>query len=350
MSVENKYTLSHCVLELTNGCNLRCPHCASDSGRRRDDELTRDEIRKVLSELYELGCRTMSMLGGEMLLRSDWFEICQDARTAGLELQLITNGLLVDESVRRKFLSLEPQTVCVSLDGATPETYRSQRGVDGYAKCMELLWQLKDDGHRQVNAITTFSSLNIHEFDEFARLFLDSGIVWQVQLVHKAGHRFDERLLLSQEQFAFFADKVTFYMNEYNGRLMLRYMDDFGYFAINPQLRFTHQVWSGCNAGIRVIGIRSNGDVLGCLSLGDEFIEANLREVPLREIWNGETFFTRFRRKEEALSGRCATCAYGHRCKAGCTAMALSGSGKMGDNPYCVRRLEEQRIIADIFS
>jgi len=343
------YKLGFCVLELTNKCNLRCPHCASDSGCSRGDELSRTELQQVFRDLSELGCHTMSMLGGEILLRADWFEICQDARKAGMDLQLITNGLLVNGEVRRKFLKLKPQTVAVSLDGASRETYRKQRGIDGYDRCMELLHRLYEDGHRQVSAITTFSSVNIHEFDDFADLFIDTGIVWQVQLVHKAGHRFDDRLLLDHEQYAFFADKVKYWMNEYNGRLKLRHMDDFGYFAITPELRFTHQVWDGCPAGRRVIGIRSNGDVLGCLSLGDDFAEANLRQVPLKEIWQSDKYFQRFRNKEQHLCGKCAKCSFGRICKAGCSAMAISGSGTIGDNPYCVRRLEEERILTDMF-
>ena len=68
-------------------------------------------------------------------------------------------------------------------------------------------------------------------------------------------------------------------------RVRLCPMDDFGYFPLDPALQHLHQTWSGCMAGIEVIGIRSNGDVLGCLSLGDDFVEANVRQRPLAEIW-----------------------------------------------------------------
>ena len=129
------------VLELTNRCNLRCPHCASDSGTSRCYEMNRNELQKVFHDLAELGCKTICMLGGEILLRPDWYEVCQDARKAKLELHLITNGLLVNDEVRKKFFTLDPETVCVSLDGATPETYKQQRGVDGFDKCMKLLKQ-----------------------------------------------------------------------------------------------------------------------------------------------------------------------------------------------------------------
>ena len=35
--------------------------------------------------------------------------------------------------------------------------------------------------------------------------------------------------------------------------------------------------------------------------------------------------------------------------KAGCTAMAISSTDTMGDNSYCVRRLEEKRLLQELF-
>lgn len=344
------FPLQTTVIEITNRCNLRCPHCASASGCQREDELSRAELQEVFVQLKGLGCRRVTILGGEFLLRPDWFEVASDVKAAGMELTLITNGLLVTEEIRRQFLSLEPRTIGVSLDGATPETYRRQRGVDGFRRVLDLIFALQKDGVRQVNAITTFTSLNISEFDDFAELFRDTGIVWQVQLAHKAGSRFDDALLLSQKQYEFFVGKVTHYLYDWHGHLNLMTMDDFGYFSMDPRLRFTHQLFTGCPAGTRVLGIRSNGDVLGCLSLGDEFVEANVRKTLLEEIWTSGRYFGCFRNKLQYLTGHCAKCAFAGKCRAGCTAQAISMGGCIGDNFFCVRRLEEQRLLDDIFA
>ena len=45
-----------CVLELTNRCNLRCPHCASDSETSRCYKMSRGKLQKVFHDLAELGC------------------------------------------------------------------------------------------------------------------------------------------------------------------------------------------------------------------------------------------------------------------------------------------------------
>ena len=85
------------VVEVSNRCNFRCPFCASDSGCARENEMTLDEMRGVVRDLAALGCRECTMLGGEFLLRPDWYEIARAVKDAGMELQLITNGLLVTE-------------------------------------------------------------------------------------------------------------------------------------------------------------------------------------------------------------------------------------------------------------
>lgn len=345
---EGKTALFAAVVEVTNRCNFRCPFCASDSGCARENEMSLDEIRGVVRDLASLGCREFTMLGGEFQLRSDWYEIGRAVKDVGMELQLITNGLLVTEEHRRQFKTLDPQTVCVSLDGATPESYRAARGVDGFAKCRQLLDDLVADGFREVHAITTFNAKNLTDFDAFVQMFTDAPIVWQVQMAHKGGERFPDDLLMTREQYAWFVDKATDALYDLHGRLKILVMDDFGYFPMTPKLRFLCQRWNGCAAGRHVIGIRANGDVLPCLSLGHEFIEDNLRRRPLAEIWNDPNSFARFRHKEDQLTGACAKCPFGSRCKAGCSAMAYSQTGDMTETPFCIRQLETERIIREM--
>ena len=95
------------VVEVTNRCNLRCPCCASDSGRARPCEMSLAEMKGVVRDLAALGCRDFTMLGGEFLLRPDWYDIASEVKDAGMELQLITNGLLVTPEVRSRFKALD---------------------------------------------------------------------------------------------------------------------------------------------------------------------------------------------------------------------------------------------------
>ena len=341
--------LEQAVVEITNRCNLRCPHCASASGAPRENEMTLAELRNLMRELANLGCRTVTLLGGEFLLRPDWYDVATAVKKVGMRLNLITNGLLVSDKIREQLKSLAPAAVGVSIDGATPESYRAARGVDGYAKCRRLLDELVKDGIRQVNAITTFSARNLCDFDAFVAEFLGSPIVWQVQLVHKAGERFDESLLLTKDQYEWYVERVTRCMRDLNGRLKIRTMDDFGYFPLTPDLAFLCQTWDGCPAGRHVIGVRANGDVLPCLSLGSEFVEDSIRRRSLTAIWRDPKSFAKFRDKtERQLTGKCAKCPMAKRCRAGCSAAAISTTGRLSETCFCIRQIETEKILNDM--
>ena len=331
------------VFEITNRCNFRCPHCASNSGRARPDELSTEEARAVIRELRRMGCERMTVLGGEFLLRADWPELCAEVKACGIALQLISNGVLIDDAVLDRIAELAPEVVAISMDGASRETYRATRGVDGFDHCYQTLLAMRRRG-MPTACISTFSRRNLHDFDNFVPLFLDTGIVWQVQLADSAGERFDPADVLSDDDFEYFVDHALKVKHTLRGRLPLQLTDDFGYFPYERTApEFAH--WYGCPAGRGVIGIRANGDVLPCLSLGDAFVAENLRRVPLAEIWAHHPLFLRQREKARHLTGGCKACAMAERCMGGCTAMAITSTGEFGDNRYCIRRLEETRLL-----
>lgn len=339
--------LRYAVLEITNRCNLRCVHCASTSGEPRRDELTLGELRDLVARVRRLGGEEVTVIGGEALLRPDWREVCAAVRAEGMRLVLVTNGLLLrrDEDfadLRR----LQPAIVGLSLDGASAASYRALRGVDGFAHVLRALGRLRDDGVGQVNAITTFFRANLGELDDFVRLLEGTGLTWQVQLANRGGGRFGRDQFLDRREYAWLAGRLRDLYVDRRATLPLATMDDFGYFPLDPRLRFLHQTFRGCQAGVSVLGVRSNGDVLGCLSLGDAFVEANLREVPLEEIWRSGRCFGRFRHKEELLTGECARCPHARVCRAGCSAIAWSATGGLGTNPHCIRSLEIADILA----
>lgn len=337
------------VLEVTNRCNLRCPHCASSSGEARPHEMTLDEIRGVLRGIADLGGERVAVIGGEALLRADCFDICQAVKDVGMHVVLITNGITLrqDEQFAR-LRHLRPHVIGISVDGATRESYRAQRGVDAFDHVLGACRRLLDEGHTDVNAITTFSRRNLGEFDRFVELFQDSGITWQVQMAHKAGDRFCDDDFLTVDDFAWLTARMRDILVHRLDHVRLRPMDDFGYFPLDPALKFLHHEWAGCQAGNQVLGIRAHGDVLGCLSLGDEFVEANLRQVSLSEIWRSDRYFQRFRRKEELLCGECALCAFRRECRAGCTGVALSSTGHIGCNTHCIRSIETTGLLAQL--
>ena len=152
-------------------------------------------------------------------------------------------------------------------------------------------------------------------------MFTDTGIVWQVQVVHRAGERFDDSLLLTRAQWRDYAREIARLKIERRGRLRIATMDDFGYFPISPEFKCV------------------------CNDAWDEYVEANVRNRSIVEIWRDPGMFHAFRNKETKLTGDCAKCPKAAECRAGCSAAALSTTGKLTDNLFCVRQIETEQIL-----
>ena len=100
--------------------------------------------------------------------------------------------------------------------------------------------------------------------------------------------------------------------------------------------------WDGCQAGISTIGIQSNGEVKGCLSLPPEFIEGNIRDDSISEIWQKPGFCSYNRDFEKSdLNNNCVDCKYGKKCRGGCLGVSIGITGKSNGDTYCLKSIEE---------
>src|SRR3984893_15083245 len=82
-------------LDLTYRCNERCVHCYLD----HDDhgEMTTAEIKHLLDEMAEAGVFILTLSGGEIFLRKDFFDILEYARDLTFCIKLKTNAVLIRE-------------------------------------------------------------------------------------------------------------------------------------------------------------------------------------------------------------------------------------------------------------
>ena len=120
------------VWNLTRTCNLKCLHCYTDSDATAySDELTTDECRKVLDDLAGFGIPAVLFSGGEPLIRPDFFELAEYARSLGLHVVVSTNGTLIDGRMAERFKQLRLAYVGISLDSADPAVHDKFRGVEG---------------------------------------------------------------------------------------------------------------------------------------------------------------------------------------------------------------------------
>lgn len=84
--------------------------------------------------------------------------------------------------------------------------------------------------------------------------------------------------------------------------------------------------------------VASVGNIKGCQSIySDDFIEGNIREESLKEIWNKEGNFAYNRNFDiSQLTGNCADCDKGAIYRGGCRASCFFNQGTNYENTYCL--------------
>jgi len=100
-------------LDLTYRCNERCIHCYLD----HDDhgEMSTAEIKGVLDQMAEAGVFFLTLSGGEILMRRDFFEILEHARARTFCIKLKTNAVLIRRKEAERIRALGVESVQISV-------------------------------------------------------------------------------------------------------------------------------------------------------------------------------------------------------------------------------------------
>jgi MoaA/NifB/PqqE/SkfB family radical SAM enzyme len=138
------------TIYVTQRCNLRCTYCSSPL--RDTAELSTAQWLGIFDELAELGCRRLTILGGEPLLRRDLAELIERAHARGMRCVVTSNGLLVP---RRIEALRGVDTLVLSLDAPGPAN-DAVRGAGVFAAVEAALDAARGHGLRvKLNAVVS---------------------------------------------------------------------------------------------------------------------------------------------------------------------------------------------------
>jgi len=278
--------------------------------------------------------------GGEPLLQPRLAEWVADAKLAGCETGILTNGLLLSKETAKKLLNAGLDWLCVSVDAAEKEEYEKIRvGSNFETVCRNLanIAEIRAGEVPKTMINFVMMSANFHHVEDIVRLAARLGVD-QVNFkqceVIRGEHGRD---------YGLFGPDETREIRRLQKNLSraIRLARKLG--ALTTALSFTPRERPVCEQDPRDSAfIRYDGTVAPCISLADGGIttflgrEANMRPVTfgrvtekdLLELWqtDGCTFFrerfeNRVRAYEEAFLG-----------------------GLIGDSRHTPRRLLEAAI------
>ncbi|MFH1858201.1 MAG: radical SAM protein [Candidatus Omnitrophota bacterium] len=281
--------LFEATLELTHGCNLRCVHCYHPTHVAGRGEMIKERITSLFKELREEGCFLLSLTGGEIFLRRDFFDLLKEAKEEGFAVILKTNGTLLTESTVEQLQSLLPLEIELSLYGATEKTYEKVTCVPGsFSRCISGIERLVQ---RKIplTLILPAMTLNVDEIEKMRAMARRWGVrAVCMSLIHpKADGSLEPLAYRLDPERAIQILKEPFLLSEHK-----------------PVGKETRRRWKGrmhCQAAQSSCFITAYGEMNFCAAF--PFPKYNLLEGSIREGWRTLCGWFDAHAKEEAADG-----------------------------------------------
>ena len=331
----------------TFACDSNCVHCTSAGKPAVADEVDTAGAMKIVDEVYDFGASFFGITGGQPFLRKDLFKVISYARKLGLNVSIITDGRLMDQTAFENIVKNEVK-ISVSIDGAE-KTNDAIRGKGAYAAAVSAIEKFSRE--KLLNCLVyTFANAgdsvtNVNEED--MRHVLDLARKYDARWVVFHGfvpYSKDKNSLkadLKPQQYEWVCNKLYDLTLEYKGKPGInvyipfyarvarqRGMPDFDNWYNNFFL-------GRCFFG-KFMSIAENGDAIPC-SYNDAYRLGNIKDKSLKEIWaemQNSQFFTKAKDKN-SIKGKCGVCEYREIC-GGCRSSALFYTGDiLGSDPRC---------------
>ena len=293
------------LFEVTHRCNLGCEHCYLTEGpvgrpRPTREELTLDEIRRVLDQLADAGTFFVTLTGGEVFMRRDFISILAHARSLNFSVTIFTTGTLLSPEKADEVADLHPLSVEVSIYSARPEIHDRVTKIPGsHARSLRALRLLRARGVI-ILIKSPLMSLNSGEYHGIVELAEELG----------AGYTFDPMLTPRRDR-----NLAPVALSPSRDQMRAFFSDPVLAKELHQPVKCLPQKGEEiCGTGRRTCMISPYGDVFPC---GVHPVPAgNLREQSFHEIWIGSPLLRELRTKTVDDLRNGAKSLPGFRCSA----------------------------------
>ena len=268
-----KYNIPLSVqLDLTYRCNEQCIHCYLD--HEDHGEMTTAEIKSLLDQLAAAGVFFLTMSGGEILLRKDFFEILEYARSLMFCVKLKTNAVLIGKREAERIRSLDVQSIQISIYSHRPEVHDAITKIPGSLKrSINAIRFLKAQGLK-VTIANVLMLQNMNDYPGVRALADELGV--EATLDPTITPRMD-------------GDRALLDLNVDNAALRQVFRDEslvgnVEEFCAPPKAADQDDMESlPCSAGHTACYVSPYGDVYPCVQF--PLPSGNVRRTPFLDIW-----------------------------------------------------------------
>ena len=169
-------------VSVTENCNLRCFYCHREGEwHKHYDEMTPEEIEKILKIARGLDIRKVKFTGGEPLVRKDIVEIIRRASPLmDRDVSLTTNGTLLSKYAK-DLKDAGLMRVNISLDTLKREKYKKITGLDLLNDALDGIYAAVEADLKPVKLnMVLLKGVNDDEIEDLIRFSAESGTILQI--------------------------------------------------------------------------------------------------------------------------------------------------------------------------
>ena len=347
------------IWELTRACELKCLHCRAEAQYTRNPrELTFEEGKKLIDEIYSMDNPMLVFTGGDPLMRPDVFDIAEYAINKGVRVSMTPSATPnVTKEAIQKAKDVGLSRWAFSLDGPTAEVHDHFRGTSGsFDLTMNAIKYLHElEIPIQIN--TVVSRYNVDVLEEMAKLVEDLNcVLWSVFFLVPTGRGKDSDMVSPVEHEKVFrwlyelSKKVSFDIKttaaQHYRRVVIQEKmrenktddqrikyEDALMNGLTGQIDGLGRAPKGVNDGNGFVFISHIGDVYpsGLLPIK----AGNVREKSLADIYRNSPLFQDLRHPDK-FKGKCGVCEFRYVC-GGSRSRAYAMTGDyLESEPFCV--------------
>jgi len=288
-------------------CNLACLYCFTDAGRPKSEELSWNEIERLVREFRDLGGRTVSIPGeGEPTLSPYIVPLIRLLHSLGLGGIIYTNGFRLKRWLAELFYDCGC-SIFVKLNSFNAEkqnwlagdasgTYATSRDktlgmfIDiGFAR------RLDGEACSRLGVVTSVMDANLKEIPAIFRFAREYNLIPSMDCLLEIGRGHDCGLTLPLDIVHKIASRLCRFDEELYG------------ITWRPKV---FSIASSCTDVYIGMCITADGSVQPCL--GTKIVIGNIRDKRLADIWDSPTEKL-FRSIDRLLKGRCTQCVEHYR-------------------------------------
>ena len=152
-AVDNGHTICSCMFELTYRCSEMCIHCYNPGATRNNaeishrgdlQELTLDDYKCIIDEMYELGLVKVCLSGGDPFSNKNAWNIIDYLYQKEIAFDIFTNGQRITKDVQR-LADYYPRLVGVSIYSGVAEDHDAITRIPGsWERSMQVVKQLSE--------------------------------------------------------------------------------------------------------------------------------------------------------------------------------------------------------------